>query len=84
MLNCPNLLQPQTPTFLPYAPTPSSLMHHFCIVALYTAMSHTKIFEIPHLHYFGTVYLQKPQCNTKLWKAELQKTRKTEGRVFCH
>lgn len=78
MLNCPNFLQPQTPTFLMLPPPPLPL-HHFCIGVVYTAVSHTKIFEIPQFRYFRTLCLLKPQCNTKLWKAELQTVHKTEG-----
>lgn len=60
-------------------PSPPLPMHHCYIGVVYTAMSHTKVFEILHFHYLRTLCLRKPQCNTKLWKAELQKNHKTEG-----
>lgn len=72
------------PPFFLTLPPPPLPMHHFCIGVVYTAMSHTKVFEILHFHCFRTLCLWKPQCNTKLWKAELQTNHKTEGRVFCH
>lgn len=53
MLNCPNFLQPKTPTFLPYALTPlPPHMHHLCTGVVYTAMGLTKDFGIPHFHCF--------------------------------